>query len=64
MTKVEQYPNNSPRQGSAEVTPEMARAGGKEVVDYDPETSVPNEIAIRVYQAMERTRLSSARKKP
>ena len=64
MTKVEQYPNNSPRQGSAAVTPEMASAGGKEVVDYAPETSVPNEIAIRVYQAMERTRLSSARKKP
>jgi len=39
------------------ITPEMVRAGAKEVKDYDPDEISADEIAIRVYRAMEAARL-------
>ena len=42
-----------------EVTPEMAKAGGRLVAGFDPNTENPREIATHVYRVMEKIRRES-----
>jgi hypothetical protein len=43
---------------TAEVTPEMVEAGAATYWNFNPEYALTSEIVVRIYEAMERARIS------